>query len=970
MNASLSGSTDLAGAAMPGWLTSFFEQDTRLVRIESALDSTALVVERVRWSEAVDALFEGEVDCLSLSAHLDIDTLIGTEVSLRRTTDEGERAWHGYVVRIEHRGADGGLARYRLTLAPWAAWLQLRLDSYVWQDRNVRDIVEDVFREYPQANWRWDATRELSQRTVCTQYRETDLAFVQRLLAEEGLNLRFEHPDEATDKTEHARHCLVVFDDDNDLPDLGAIRYAVHGATSVLGTQGADSIAQFSATRRVVPSAVTRSSWDAGVLVATAAQSTTALKLGQIPTLEDHDGGQARRYADPAAAQADAERRLAAYERLAKGHQGSGTVRRLTAGARFTLTDHPDYLPDATYAGQRAQGVATGRGGAGHVRNEAQFTLTRVEHRIANNLRTGLKDAATRDAFADLPAGGFDVHFDCVASAAHLVPLFSPKPTVPGPQIALIVGVQDEAITTDRDLRVRIQYPWDRRPASETKTSAAASADNGSVAAPNHGDAMIGQPSGAEAHGIWVRVAQELAGPNWGAAFTPRIGTEVMVDFEHADIDRPIIVGSLHNPADGQPWPAGADSAANHPGTILGVHVPTLDASGYAQWLHDDATGQLRQRLSTSAWNSRLELGYQIAHGPTDSQRGRWRGEGFEFATEGWGAIRAGEGLFISTTARPQAASTAMDNAECVAKLKSAKSLGKALSDMAQHQGGAALVTHQDGKSVDALLDTVDPKRSGKYTGAVAGQEATKPTGDARSGGAPVEKLAKPVIVMDAASDAHLTTPSGIVAHATQNMSQTAQGDWHVASGHTFSAVAGEAARWITHAGGINAIAAQGDLSVRAHSDALELLADQAITVTSTDGAIRIEAQDKITIQAAQAAITLQGGDITFACPGNFSVKGSNSAFVGPGSAPASLAALPTGESDTEFDFGPFDERFHLVGTSGEPLANQAYRIIAADGSRWEGVSDAQGLTQRVSTLTPSELSLEILESNTSKVVE
>ncbi len=943
MNSSLSGLADLAGVALPEWLSEYFEQDTRLVRIETALDSTALVVERVRWREAIDTGFEGEVDCVSLSAHLDIDALIGTEVSLRRATDAGERAWHGDVVRLEHRGADGGLARYRLTLAPWTAWLQLRLDSYVWQDRTVRDIVEDVFREYPQAHWRWDAQRTLAARAVCTQYRETDLAFVQRLLAEEGLNLRFEHPDDTPDKTEHARHCLVVFDDDNALPDLGAIRYAVHGATSVLGVEGADSIEHFSATRRVVPNAVTRSSWDAGLLVATAAQSTTALDLGQLPVLEDHDGGQTRRYADAQTAQADAERRLAAHERMAKGHAGSGTVRRLTAGMRFTLADHPDYLPDAGYASARAQGVASGRGGAGHVRNEAEFIVTRVEHRLANNLRTGLKDAATRDAFADLPPGGFDVRFDCVAAVARLVPLFTPKPTVPGPQIALIVGVADEALTTDRDLRVRVQYPWDRRPATEPQAAQPA-ADGGAIAAPNHGDALLGQPSGAEQHGLWVRVAQELAGPNWGAAFTPRIGTEVLLDFEHADIDRPIIVGSLHNPADVQPWPAGADSAANHPGTLTGVHVPTLDGGGYAQWLHDDATGQLRLRLATSAWNSRLELGYQIVQAPANAHRGRWRGEGFEFATEGWSAVRAGEGLFLSTTARAQAASTAMDDAEAVSQLKAAHDLGRALSDMAVHQGGVALATHAPNQTVDTLIATLDPKRDGKYAGAVAGQDASKPAGGARSGGDPVERFAKPVMVLEAASDAHLATPSGIVAHAGDQTSLTARGDLHVAAGHTFAAVAGQAARWITHAGGINAIAAQGDVSVRAHTDQLELQADGPITVTSTDGHLRIEAQDKITLQAAQAAITLQGGDITFSCPGNFSVKGSSSAFVGPASGTAKLTALPADAVNLN------DEAFRLVDkTTGAPLKDVAYLIETPVGN-FSGTTDEHGMTERIAT--------------------
>ena len=69
------------------------------------------------------------------------------------------------------------------------------------------------------------------------------------------------------------------------------------------------------------------------------------------------------------------------------------------------------------------------------------------------------------------------------------------------------------------------------------------------------------------------------------------------------------------------------------------------------------------------------------------------------------------------------------------------------------------------------------------------------------------------------------------------------------------------------------------------------------MTVTSSSDTVNVFAQTKIVLTSGQSTVTLEGGNITFACPGTFTVKGGAHGFVGPVSQPAPLQGLPSGIS-------------------------------------------------------------------------
>jgi type VI secretion system secreted protein VgrG len=202
---------------------------------------------------------------------------------------------------------------------------------------------------------------------------------------------------------------------------------------------------------------------------------------------------------------------------------------------------------------------------------------------------------------------------------------------------------------------------------------------------------------------------------------------------------------------------------------------------------------------------------------------------------------------------------------------------------------------------------------------------------------------------MDAASTVNWATPASTVLYAGQQVHWTTQSDTHFTAGHTVASVSAGATGFFTHSGGIQAFAGNGALSLQAHTDQLEILADKAITVLSVNDAIEIKAKEKIVIQAGQSAITLEGGNITFACPVNFTVKGGKHAFDGGGNKAAEIRKLP----DTRVK--QYDEAFMIRDPNGAPMSSLPYTIDGPDGKHF-ATTCTEGMTDRISTAESDKL--------------
>lgn len=196
-----------------------FTQDTRLLRLTTPLGRD-LLAECMHGDEGISRGFRFVIDALCTEVDLALRSLVGRPALLQLLSAEADvlRPFHGVVTAMDMSGANGGFVRYTLTLEPWSSCLALGRDSRSFQDMSVFDILDVVFGSYAgrarlAPEWRMEiADRSIyPKRSLTTQYQESDLAFVERLMHEEGLFYFFEHESDP-DSPSLGRHTMVIAD--------------------------------------------------------------------------------------------------------------------------------------------------------------------------------------------------------------------------------------------------------------------------------------------------------------------------------------------------------------------------------------------------------------------------------------------------------------------------------------------------------------------------------------------------------------------------------------------------------------------------------------------------------------------------------------------------------------------------------------------------------------------------------------
>ena len=481
-----------------------YKQADRWMTVTTPLGPDDLLLVGFTAHEAISQLFAFQFDLMAENAtDVPFDKLLGRKMTVNLVLADGsqKRYFSGICSRFSQAARDTTFTSYRAEVVPEFWLLTKKAQSRTFQQVAVPDILKEVLAGLDVA---FELQGTYKSRDYCVQYRETDFNFASRLMEEEGIYYYFRHISSG--------HTMVVADTPQSQPDLPDPSQIIYEGNFV-GPRDEDRVHDWEKTQELRSGMYTL--WDHHFELphkhleaqqniqdsVPVGQATHKLNVGNNGKLEiyDYPGEYAQRYdgIDPGGGERPADL------------QNIFTDNQRTIGLRM----QEEALPGL---------VVRGTGNCRHFASGYAFTLTRHFNADGKYLLTGVRHAARSPAnFRTSAVSGtsfYENTFTCTPFDLPFRPRrVTPRPFVQGPQTAVVVGPPGEEIFTDKYGRVKVQFHWDRQGKNTISSS------------------------------CWIRVATFWAGAQWGAIHIPRVGQEVVVDFEEGDPDRPIIIGSVYN---------------------------------------------------------------------------------------------------------------------------------------------------------------------------------------------------------------------------------------------------------------------------------------------------------------------------------------------------------------------------------------------------------------------------------------
>jgi type VI secretion system secreted protein VgrG len=393
-----------------------FTQANRRLRIATPLGPDALLITALTGTEVVSTLFHLQAELLGRDEHADFDAIVGKNVTISIAAGGGDRYLNGIVSRFVQRGTVGRHAHYRAEVVPWLWFLTRTTDCRIFQKKSVPDIAKQLFGEYGLTDYRFQLTGTYEPREYCVQYRETDYAFIARLLEDEGIFYFFQH--------ENGKHTLVIADNPRaheGCPVLDQVRF-IHEQES-LGDD--DVVTLWEKEQEIRPGKSSHTDYcfetpKIDLMASASGADTRGLEFYDYPACaadRDHTEALARIRQQ----EIDTDRVV---------FHGEGFVRSFTPGCKFTL---------------RSVGATTAFDGA--------YVLTGVQHTANESYAEG----------EEAPEISYRNTFTCIPSSTpYRPPRITRRPSVQGIQTAVVVGPANEEIFVDEYGRVKVQFHWDR----------------------------------------------------------------------------------------------------------------------------------------------------------------------------------------------------------------------------------------------------------------------------------------------------------------------------------------------------------------------------------------------------------------------------------------------------------------------------------------------------------------------------